>query len=70
MLYSLSEPTKSVVGVKTSPRERRRRKKCGETEGREYILIIFNCTVLDSPAHQYKILSPRDGHFEICENLQ
>lgn len=36
MLYSLSEPTKSVVGVKTSPRdqkkEKEREKKCEEMQ--------------------------------------
>lgn len=35
MLYSLSEPTKSVVGVKTSPRDEEREKegeKCEEMQ--------------------------------------
>lgn len=41
MLYSLSEPTKSVVGVKTSPRMRRNGRK--ETKCK---LIIFNCIEL------------------------
>lgn len=44
MLYSLSEPTKSVVGVKTSPRDEEREKEGEKMRGNakeNELLILF-----------------------------